>query len=204
MLQVRSEAAQPLDHGLARYGDDTFRFHENLVHDYWSADGEERAIRRVGYCAGLRYSASLFAAVLEELDRVIDPQDPRGGSILDNTIVFWHNEFGHDGHDNQHTRHPAIIAGGGGGVLKLGRYLRLRDIASSDRVPHNLLLTSIAQAMGRTKGGLNTKLAMIVDTLGRPVAMQLAPGNRHDLKACAGLWSEQSGGWLETRACWRH
>lgn len=53
-----------------------------------------------------------------------------------------------------------------------------------------------AQAMGRTKGGLNTKLAMIVDALGRPVAMQLAPGNRHDLKACAGLWSEQRGGWL--------
>jgi len=136
---------------LARYGDDTFRFHENLVHDYWSADGDERAIRRVGYCAGLRYNASLFAAVLEELDAMPDPQDPRGGSILDNTIVFWHNEFGHDGHDNQHTRHPAIIAGGGGSVLKLGRYLRLRDIASSDRVPHNLLLTSIAQAMGRTE-----------------------------------------------------
>jgi len=53
-----------------------------------------------------------------------------------------------------------------------------------------------AQAMGRTKGGLNTKLAMIVDALGRPVAMQLAAANRHDLKACAGLWSEQRGGWL--------
>jgi len=49
---------------------------------------------------------------------------------------------------------------------------------------------------GRTKGGLNTKLAMIVDALGRPVAMQLAPANRHDLKACAGLWSEQRSGWL--------
>jgi transposase len=34
-----------------------------------------------------------------------------------------------------------------------------------------------AQAMGRTKGGLNTKLAMIVDALGRPVAMRLAPAN---------------------------
>jgi len=53
-----------------------------------------------------------------------------------------------------------------------------------------------AQAMGRTKGGLNTKLAMIVDALGRPVALQLAPGNRHDLKACAGLWHELRGGWL--------
>jgi transposase len=53
-----------------------------------------------------------------------------------------------------------------------------------------------AQAMGRTKGGLNTKLAMIVDALGRPLALQLAPGHRHDLKACAGLWRQLHGGWL--------
>lgn len=53
-----------------------------------------------------------------------------------------------------------------------------------------------AQAMGRTKGGLNTKVAMLVDALGRPVAITLAPGQRHDLKACAGLWAEMRGGWL--------
>jgi hypothetical protein len=132
---------------LGRYGS-TFRFHENLVHDYWGASGTTRAELRVGYCAGLRWSASHVAAVLEELDSMPDPLDPMGGSILDNTIVFWHNEFGHDGHDNQHTRHPAVIAGGGGRTLRLGRYLRLRNIASDERVPHNRLLTSIAQAMG--------------------------------------------------------
>ncbi len=53
-----------------------------------------------------------------------------------------------------------------------------------------------AQAMGRTKGGLNTKLALIVDGLGRPIAMKLAAGNRHELKACAGLWGNLLGGWL--------
>ena len=77
-----------------------------------------------------------------------DPLDPGGGSILDNTLVWWHNEFGHGGHDNQETRHPSIIAGGGGRVLKLGRYLRLRDVASGERIPHNRLLTSICQALG--------------------------------------------------------
>lgn len=132
---------------LARYGN-SFRFHENLVHDYWNASGQARTDLRRGYCAGLRWSTTHFAAVLEELDSTIDPLDPSGGSILDNTIVFWHNEFGHDGHDNQETRHPAIIAGGGGRTLRLGRYLRLRNIASSDRVPHNRLLTSICLAMG--------------------------------------------------------
>ena len=40
-----------------------------------------------------------------------------------------------------------------------------------------------AQAMGRTKGGLNTKLAAVVDGHGRAVAIAIAPGNQHDLQA---------------------
>ena len=40
-----------------------------------------------------------------------------------------------------------------------------------------------AQAMGRTKGGLNTKLAAVVDGGGRAVALSLAAGQRHDLHA---------------------
>jgi hypothetical protein len=131
------------------YGND-FRFHENLVHDYWGASGSTLTTLREAYCAGQRWAAGHVAAVLEELSQVSDPLDPSGGSILDNTIVFWHNEFGHDGHDNQHTRHPAIIAGGGNRTLRLGRYLRLRDINSNARVPHNKLLTSICHALGFT------------------------------------------------------
>lgn len=134
----------------ALYGSD-FRFHENLVHDYWGASGGTLATLRQGFCAGQRWAAGHFAAVLDELSKVGDPLDPNGGSILDNTIVFWHNEFGHDGHDNQHTRHPAIIAGGGNRTLRLGRYLRLRNIDSEDRVPHNKLLTSICHAAGFTE-----------------------------------------------------
>jgi len=132
---------------LALYGA-SFRFHENLVHDYWPATGQKRSDLRTAYTAGLRWSATHFAAVLDELSRTPDPLDPTGGSVLQNTIVFWHSEFGHSGHDNQETRHPAVIAGGGGRVLKLGRYLRLRTIDSMERVPHNRLLTSICLAMG--------------------------------------------------------
>lgn len=39
------------------------------------------------------------------------------------------------------------------------------------------------EAIGRTKGGLNTKLAAVVDGRGRAVALDLAAGPRHDLKA---------------------
>jgi hypothetical protein len=134
----------------ALYGAD-FRFHENLVHDYWGASGATLDTLRQGYTAGLRWAAGHFAAVLDELSKVIDPLDPSGGTMLDNTVVYWHSEFGHDGHDNQHMLHPIVIAGGGNRTLRLGRYLRLRDINGAERVPHNLLLTSICQAVGQTQ-----------------------------------------------------
>jgi transposase len=35
--------------------------------------------------------------------------------------------------------------------------------------------------MGRTKGGLNTKLAAVVDGVGRAVGLNLAPGQQHGL-----------------------
>jgi hypothetical protein len=44
-----------------------------------------------------------------------------------------------------------VIAGGGNRTLRLGRYLRLRNINSDERVPHNKLLTSICHAVGQTK-----------------------------------------------------
>ena len=40
-----------------------------------------------------------------------------------------------------------------------------------------------AQAMGRTKGGLNTKLSAVVDARGRAVGLCLAPGQQHDQHA---------------------
>ncbi|MEZ4247604.1 MAG: DUF1552 domain-containing protein [Polyangiales bacterium] len=46
------------------------------------------------------------------------------------------------------TRGTRRSSRGGGRTLRLGRYLRLRNVTSDTRIPHNLLLTSIAQAMG--------------------------------------------------------
>ena len=51
----------------------------------------------------------------------------------------------------------------------------------------------LAQAIGRTKGGLNTKLAAVVDQHGRAVAVTLAPGPQHDLLAVAAVCVSPSG-----------
>jgi transposase len=53
-----------------------------------------------------------------------------------------------------------------------------------------------AQAMGRTKGGFNTKLAAVVDAVGRAVGLALAPGQQYDPRACAPLAPHLAGKWV--------
>lgn len=43
------------------------------------------------------------------------------------------------------------------------------------------------QSIGRTKGGMNSKLTALVDGLGRAVQIGLAPGNRADVKAAEAI-----------------
>jgi transposase len=52
------------------------------------------------------------------------------------------------------------------------------------------------QAMGKTKGGLNTKLSAVVDAMGRAVGLCLAPGSQHDLPACRPLMVHLHGQWV--------
>lgn len=45
------------------------------------------------------------------------------------------------------------------------------------------------QSLGRTKGGLNSKLTALVDLHGRALQLTLAPGNRADVKAAEQIWA---------------
>lgn len=53
-----------------------------------------------------------------------------------------------------------------------------------------------AQAIGKTKGGPNTKLAAVVDGLGRAIGLNLAAGNRNDLRAIAPLIEKLQDCWV--------
>jgi hypothetical protein len=44
-----------------------------------------------------------------------------------------------------------------------------------------------AQAIGRSRGGLTTKIHALVDALGNPVAVMLNPGKDHDLTCAESL-----------------
>jgi len=91
------------------------------------------------------YSEQL-AYLLERLAAV-----PEGdGTMLDNTVVFAVNEISR-GNTHSHVDMPFILAGGAGGRLQTGRYLKYNDVS------HTELLVSILNLVGAP-----------VDTFGDP------------------------------------
>jgi hypothetical protein len=79
-----------------------------------------------------------FARFLQKLDQT---KDIDGRSLLDNSMIV----YGCGNSDgNRHTHHnlPVLLAGGGGGSLQTGRYLKL------DGVPMSNMLMSLADRMG--------------------------------------------------------
>lgn len=75
------------------------------------------------------------------LDSLAAQKDADGSSMLDNTVLLWGNELG-VGNTHDYRNIPWLIAGGGGGTIKGGRYLQYPGI------PHNDMLVSICHAMG--------------------------------------------------------
>lgn len=81
--------------------------------------------------------AQQFASLLDRLDAV-----PEGdGTLLDHSLVVWLHEQSNGANHNRRNM-PYVIAGGLHGSIEMGRRL---DFSG---VPHNRLLTSLAQAMG--------------------------------------------------------
>ena len=69
---------------------------------------------------------------------------------------------------------PRIVRRCGYGKPELGLYLHQGSRKCQRRGK------TTDKAVGRTRGGLNTKLHAIVDGLGNPVAFMLSAGNDHD------------------------
>ncbi len=50
------------------------------------------------------------------------------------------------------------------------------------------------QALGRSRGGLTTKVHMLADTFGRPLRFRITPGQASDIAAAPHLFEGQRGG----------
>jgi hypothetical protein len=69
-----------------------------------------------------RFHVSAFARLLENMDRIVEAN---GTTLLDNTIFTLGAGMG-DGTTHQYNDLPLVVAGGGGGKLKLGNHVHCK------------------------------------------------------------------------------
>jgi hypothetical protein len=81
--------------------------------------------------------ADQVAYLLAALSRIQEGE----GTALDNSVVLWGNEIS-VGNTHSLTNIPFVLAGGGGGMLRTGRYVTF------DGVPHNNLLITLLNIFG--------------------------------------------------------
>jgi Protein of unknown function (DUF1552) len=108
--------------------------------------------------ANQRIFEQVFVGLASRLDSMMDPD---GSSVLDNSLLVWGQESGHETHEGFST--PIITAGSAGGFLKTGRYCDYRNLvptsqntdSSHQLIPDNYtgfiygkFLTTMLAAMG--------------------------------------------------------
>ncbi|RKG71732.1 DUF1552 domain-containing protein [Corallococcus sp. CA054B] len=129
--------------------------HNDIAHRTDTQSEPARTEIRLRMVAVQRWYSEQVARLMDTLKSI-----PEGsGTVLDNTVILWGNELG-DAAGHMNVSIPTVLAGGAGGKFRMGRMLSLRagkDPLGSWKgpgtplegaVPHNKLLTSIAQAFG--------------------------------------------------------
>ncbi|RKG90013.1 DUF1552 domain-containing protein [Corallococcus sp. CA049B] len=129
--------------------------HNDIAHRTDTQAEPARTEIRLRMVAVQRWYAEQVARLMDTLKSI--PEG--GGTVLDNTVILWGNELG-DAAGHMNVSIPTVLAGGAGGKFRMGRMLSLRPGKDPLRdwtgpgaklegaVPHNKLLTSIAQAFG--------------------------------------------------------
>jgi hypothetical protein len=116
------------------------RAHHDVSHtDGANVDGQEFLTKIE------EFYAQNTAAFLAQLKSTPDPADPNGGSLLDNTFVFYSSEEG-EGLDHKPENVPIAIFGGKGVNVRGGIYKKLGGWAGNGK-PNNVYMTAI-KALG--------------------------------------------------------
>lgn len=116
----------------------TNRVYENLGlrsghHQLTHSSGQEEAIGKIDH-----FMAAEFARFVGKLAEI-----PEGeGTLLDNCLVTYGSGMG-DGRKHDHSKLPCVLAGRGGGVIRSGRHLALKE-----ETPMANLFVSTAQLAG--------------------------------------------------------
>jgi hypothetical protein len=110
-----------------------FQGHHELSHSNVTSLPDQQKLVAIYH-----WYAQQYAYLLGLLDAV---EEGDGKSVLDNSIVVWCTDIS-QGQSHSRSDMPYVIAGGGAGYLKTGRYLRLGGES------HQNLLVTLANAMG--------------------------------------------------------
>jgi hypothetical protein len=102
-------------HALSHYKNASGKTEDDDGVTSWESVEQKRAM----YAEVIRWHHRQVAYLLERMRSVVEPN---GGTLLDNSMVVYGASLG-DGneHDAQHL--PTLLAGGGGGTVKTGRFL---------------------------------------------------------------------------------
>ncbi len=106
--------------------------HHELSHHQKDAEKMEK-ISRID-----RYLAERFAYFLEKLNGIQEGER----TLLDNSMILYGSAIS-DGNRHNHDDLPIVLAGGGGGTIRTGRYLKYQQ-----ETPLNNLFVSMAHRMG--------------------------------------------------------
>jgi len=109
------------------------RGHHDMSHDPDSNVESKEMLTKINV-----WFAEQLAALIAAMKQV--PEE--GGTLFDNTVILWVNELSR-GNAHSHPDMPFVLAGGAGGRIKTGRYLKY-----AGTVPHNNLLVSLLNAFG--------------------------------------------------------
>ena len=96
-----------------------------------------------------------YMTQLATLLDLFDQFDETDGTLLDNSVVAFFNEFS-DGQWHRLQNLPVILAGSAGGYFKQGEVIdcsRDGNYTASSGAPHNRLLTTLLNAVGAKDGG---------------------------------------------------
>jgi hypothetical protein len=111
-------------------------------HHLISHSGDTNLVEKENLSKIYTWYTERFAYLLDKLDAVREGD----GTLLDNTLVVWGSEVG-KGNSHSFKRVPFVVAGGGGGALRPGRFLDY-EANGARGVAHNRLLVSLCHAFG--------------------------------------------------------
>jgi hypothetical protein len=151
--------------GLTRVASYVMSFPYDPMHG-WSHDPGQA----VAHSDNQKICGARVAYLLNQMNQIQEV----GGTMLDNSIVYWGNEFGendNNGGAHQAKNMTALVAGGGAGMLKMGYYI---NYANTGGMPFNNLLISFLNAMGLNstdyerdgQPGIGQYAANAINTLG--------------------------------------